>query len=429
MAGIIFNELRVTPVARCINRRRFIAVASGAVASIATHSALARHEPGTPTAMLDKVDDIGGGGPEQLIRLLAHVPIDLLSRDEGNGMVFSYADLAQQLDSVGVQSVLLNGDRPSTNPLLALSPLAMVSPVFRWAFDEAFTAAIGFQPLQTGQVLLAGAPPDELTLFLGGMDLDRLPTAWEAIGYESLPTDDGVAIWTIGKNGEINLESPMGAFGMPSLNNATVLDNGIVMFAQQYDRLVSVAHLVRTGMGSMLDDEATSSVVDAMPVDTVSVIAVAPDYVVADPLRSRNQVTPDQDVEVEEGEQMPAYRLFVMGITAGFIDPDVQPDRQGTPDASPVIEAQTVVPDGGVIFARLSAESEEDATLIAAIVGERWNEQSSLVLHRPYADLMTVKEARTKGKIAALDFVPGLLPSVWIRLILQRDLAPFAPNP
>jgi len=165
-----------------------------------------------------------------------------------------------------------------------------------------------------------------------------------------------------------------------------------------------------------------------MPKDTVSAIAVTPEYVAIDPLRPLGQATPDGSIEATEGDQMPRYRSLAMGITAGFLNPEFQPTGEGTPDASAEAHPEPVIPDGGVIFARLAAESGQDAGLIARIVEKRWNELSSLVSNRPYAELMTIEEAGADGEVAAIDFLPLVQPSVWLNLLLQRDLAPFTPT-
>lgn len=428
MAGIIFNEGAMTPVTRGINRRRFIAAASGAVASLATHSAFARQAEATPPDGSGKLEKIGVGGPERLKDLLSLVPNNLLSPDDGYGIPFSYADLAKQFASVGIEQNVAGDDPLGQDQLRALSPLAAASPAFQRPADDAFTTAIGFQPWATSQSLHAGAPADQLTLFQGGMDLDELPKAWEAIGYELESTRDGAEIWTIGKNGEIDFDSPMGAFAMPSLNNATILDNGVVMFAHRYDRLESAIETASAGTGSMLDDAGISAVVAAMPVDTVSAIALTPEYASPYPVSLGDGATPDLDIEPEAGEEMPAYRSFALGITAGFMNPEFQPTGEGTPDNSVESAEESVIPDGGVIFARLAAAPDEDAELIAEVVEDRWSEQNSLVTNTPYTEFMSIVEAGAKGEVAAIDFAPLIAPAIWIDLVLQRDLAPFAPS-
>jgi len=430
MAGIIFTEHPLDTGSRGLSRRHLFVMAAAAVASIAVGSSSHVMQPSlaaSPDAQ-EKLDGLEMGGPEELRRLLSLVPNGMVSPAEGNGVTFYYADLDLQSQATGLNLDPTSDEHPSRNSLRALYPLATASPAFERAVDKTFTTAIGFQPLHTGQTLLAGTPPDQLTLFQNGIELDQLPKAWEASGYDLVPTDEGAEIWTVGETGEIDLDSTMGAFVMPSLNNATALENGIVMFAHTYDRLVSAIDTANSGTGSMLDDLGIGAVVAAMPANVVSAIAVSPDYVVMDPLRARRDGTPDQEIEQDEGERMPEYRSFAMGITAGFLNPDFQPAGEGTPDVSPDADSGSVIPKGGVVFARLASDSEEDAALIAGIVEQRWREQNSLVSNRPYAELMTIEEAGAEGDVAAIDFIPLAQPSVWINLLLQRDLAPFAPS-
>lgn len=426
MAGIIFNEGVMTPVTRGIDRRRFIAAASGVVASFAAHSTLARQNEATTPDASEKLDEIGLSGPKRLAELLSLVPIDLLTPEDGYGVPFFYADLARQFKSLGIEPEFFNEDAEDRTPFRIVAPLATASPAFERAAAEAFTTAIGFQPWATGQSLHAGAPADQLTLFQGGMDLDQLPKSWKASGYERVRTDDSVEIWTVAEDGILDQASTMGAFFMPSLNNATVLDTGVVMFANTLDRLQSAIETADMGTGSILDDEGINAVVAAMPADIVSAIAVTPEYASQSPVSLGDGATPDLDIESGVGEELPSYRAFAMGITAGFMDGAPQRVGEGTLDASQVADLEPVIPEGGVIFARLAAASEEDAELIVDIVETRWNEGRSLVTARPYTDYLTVEEAGADGGVAAVDFVPVAAPSVWIDFLLQRDLAPFA---
>lgn len=426
MTGIIFiNASRVRK--QRMSRRCFTAAATGMLAATALPGVHNARGQGTPESAPGK----SKGGPEPLLPLLSVVPHRL--GDDG-GIPFFYADLAGQFSSLEIDQRQLYSDafvdltEPAAIFLGAIQPLAIASDAFTLATNEDFTGFIGFQPFLAGQAVLAGTPPDQLSLFRGGIDLDALPAAWKASGYQRRTSDNGAEVWTIGEAGEVDISRD--PFISPAFNNATVLDSGIVVFGQLFDTVAEAADLAVSGGESLWDDPAIGAGVSALEETTVSAIGIDASFLdVAFPT-----VPDDQREAVEEeliGEQsefgdMPVWSAMIIGIAGGFTNPPFAPNALETPVVTAKRHAPGESPRGGAIMARLVTGSEDDAAAAADVVERRWNGGNSAVLDRPLAELMTIEESRAIGEVAAIDFAPVRLPSVWIDLVLQRDLLPFA---
>lgn len=425
MTGIIFIDASL--VRRRMSRRRFTAGATGMLAVRAVPSIHQARGQATPEPSAEGPS----GGPDSLKALLSVVPYRLITVEDG-GISFFYADLARQFASLGLDqeqifiNTFLEGIEEPAIFRGAISPLAIASDAFTNALNEEYTGFIGFQPLLVEHVLLTGTPPDQLSLFQGGIDLGALPDAWEASGYERKTADNGTEIWTIGEEGEIDTSRDL--FINPAFNNATVLDSGIVMFGQMFDTVVEAAGLETSGGESSRDDPSIAVVVSALPDTTVSAIGVTPRYLdFTSPGVSGQQQTAVQ-AELEEGDvrigEMPEWSALILGITGGFSDPAFSPGDEGTPAVVAERHASSESSDGAIMV-RLVTGSEEYAAA-ADIFEKRWNSWNSAVSNRPLTELMAVKDARAEGEGAVINFTPVKAPSVWIDLVLQRDLLPFA---
>lgn len=431
MTGIIFIDASLVR-RRGLSRRRFTAAATGMLAAGAVPSVLRARGQSTPDATPDGADE-SNGGPESLTALLSVVPNRLNAGAEG-GISFFYADLAGQFASLGIDqeesftNTFLEGSEDPAIFQGVLYPLATASDAFTNAMNEDYTGVIGFQPLLVGQVLLVGTPPDQLSLFQGGIDLEALPEAWEASGYERTSADNGVDIWTIGEEGEIDTSRAI--FVSPAFNNATILDSGIVVFGQFLDTVAEAVDVATSGGESLRDDPSIEAAVTAMADTTVSAIGVTPRYLdFASPEvfeKQREAIEAElQEADKEIGE-MPAWSAMIVGITGGFTNPPFVPENGGTPVVTDQRHAPVETLVDGAIMVRLVTNSEDEAAVAVDIVEQRWNTWNSTVNNQPLTELMTIKDSRAIGTVAAIDFTPTKAPSVWIDLVLQRDLLPFA---
>lgn len=428
MPGIIFID-RSHVRQPWLIRRRFTAAVTGMLAVAAVPSE--RRARGQ-VAQNATPDGAGGptGGPESLITLLSGVPKRLNASGDA-GISFFYADLARQFASLGIdqeESFTNTFLEATENPAIfqgAMSPLATASDAFTNAMSDDYTAFIGFQPFMVGQCLLAGPPPDQLSLFQGGIDLDALPDAWEASGYERKSAENGAEIWSIGEEGQV--DTSRDPFVSPAFNNATVLDSGIVMFGQMFDTVAEAAHLVTSGGESLRHDPSIEAAVTAMPGTTVSAIGVAPEYLNFASPRVAGERQEGVRAELEEnGDQiseMPVWSGMMAGITGGFTNPSTD---AGRPRITGEGHAPGDSPADRAIVVRLVTGSEDDAATAADIVEQRWTSWTSAVSNRPFTELMTIRDSGSAGPVATLDFTPVSMPSVWIDLVLQRDLLPFA---
>ncbi len=131
----------------------------------------------------------------------------------------------------------------------------------------------------------------------------------------------------------------------------------------------------------------------------------------------------------EQFGEMPGWRAMIFGITGGFTVPVLSPDGERKLD----VPAGRHAPNGDqasqadrAILMRLATSSEEDAALAADIVERRWNTLNTMASDQPFTDLMTVKNSRAIGTVAATDFMPVEDPSIWANIISKRDLLAFA---
>jgi hypothetical protein len=423
VTGIIFIDASLVR-RRWLSRRRFTAAATGMLAAAAVPTL--RHargqvtpEPAAPGVM---------SGPDPLFTLLSLVPQRLVTAGE-SGISFFYANLAEQFRSLGLDQERLYTDTfvdATEDPAIfqsAIAPLATASEAFSNALDDDYTGSIGFQPLLVGGCLVAGTPPDQLSLFHGGIDLDALPEAWEASGYERKQADNGAEIWTIGEEGEVDVSRD--PFISPSFNNVTVLDSGVVVFGQFFDTVAEAVDLEYSWGGSLRADPSIAEGVSGLSDTTVSAIGIRPQY-----LDSTSAVRPREQNVLEDlldgiGE-MPAWSAMIVGITGGFTNPPFVPENGGTPVVTDQRHAPVETLVDGAIMVRLVTGSKHEAAEATDVVVKRWNSWNSAVINEPFTELMTVVHAWEAGKNAKINFIPVKAPSVWIDLVLQRDLLPFA---
>ena len=209
--------------ARRFNRRAVIA-AGMAVAGLGTVSPVLGQSDANP--LKSSPEPTTGAGPEGLVSLLAFVPDHMLSGE--SEIHWYYADLAQQFASLNLHhdaNGLAWDDEPWVPATLTLSA---ASAVFRFARVEDILEIIGFQPLGVNQTLLVGEPPNQLTLFRGDFSRPVLEAAWEANGYEEKTSESGVAVWTIGEEGEFDISHPVQAFVFAAFNNVALVDDVLV---------------------------------------------------------------------------------------------------------------------------------------------------------------------------------------------------------
>jgi hypothetical protein len=397
-----------------ISRRRLVGTASGlALAAVGGHANARQsdHIPLPPEAKTTPVDQPAsqGGGPEPLARLLSFLPAAMLHADEGYGAIpWYYANIAQQFAALGLHHDA-DGPDVASGPLIpATQPLYLAANVFRFAFNEELVDAIGFEPLGVDQTVLAGAPPNQLSLFRGEFDTDRMEAAWEASGYERGESSTGVTTWTIGPDGEYELTNPIQSMVLATMNNLALIDGEVIVAAGTMDLLEEALATFVAGEGSAALDPDFGLSLDALPETTVSAMAV----------RWGSENRPDP---VEGAPEMPSYTALLLGIGAGTVDDDFWSEDGG---ATPMADQSDGI---GVAYARLVMSSAADAETALEVVEERWTTLSSVTNGQPYTDLMEIREMSVDGNIAQIDFTIIWTTSIWVTMLLSRDAIPFQP--
>lgn len=418
MPGIIHFD-RLSRHRYAVSRRSFMLGAAGLSGAMA-HRRLAVGGPGTATPD-------GGMGPqtgaarERLGRLLQLVPEERLTSRRPDTWMFTWSDLETQLAALGEPD--LSADPSLAQPVL--SPLLQIDQLSRYVDPSMVEETYGFSPLDVHQTLTTETPPNQVTYYAGGMDIDRLPAAWETAGYQHKQGAAG-EYWTIGEQGEAMLDTPLGQISQGLLNNIAILDDDMVVFAPRLDLLQAIQSLATKGGASAMDIEAVATLLAAMPEEAVSAAALAgsameisttvPENPGAELTRTVSDLLAESDDAVGP---MPVIEMALFGVTAGAV-------------ARRVTEAATPAPMRGnpdaFIFVDLLMASPDDAARAERVVDWRIEHMTSPMTGMVYRDLL-VPEApqgvEGAGDVAAFAFTSPTDFGVWVQMIGGRDLLPF----
>ncbi len=347
-------------------------------------------------------------GPEGLAALLSFVPQEMLDTGEGSGVHWYYADLAQQFDAVGVPRTEQGPDEENEAWLPALMTLATASGAFQFARSREFTDAIGFNPLGVDQTLLVGDPPAQITLFRGGLVPANLVIAWEFSGYTLMSTSNGTSFWTIGTDGEVDLEHPVQRAVMAAFNNLALV--GDILVCAPTRELLEAALAVGEGsIASAAGDPVFGPALRTLPETTVSAIALSAAAVGISSDVDPGEAGPLNDLIAQSNAEvgpMPPYDGLVTAVAAGAVA------AEGGGDA-------------GTAMIRIVTSSSEDAEAVTNVVEYRWNEGTSSLTGQPYTDLMEITNLSVEDTVVIIDFEQMETSRVWSNLFLSRDTLPF----
>lgn len=359
---------------------------------------------------------------ERLTNLLSLLPPDMMGGPDPNTWLFTWLDLEMHLAALGSA----NPHADTANNAAIMEPLVSDDPLFHVALDEEARATFGFSILDVHQILVAGAFPNQVIYYAGGLPITNLPSVWEAAGYERMPGEAG-EYWTVGENGEISMNSPVGAIGGGRLNTVAVLDEEIVVFATTASMLQRVQGLAANGGESAAQDERLSTLIGAMPADAVNAIAVqgtgleAQSITPENPGGELNQTTIDLLAESDDAVgPMPEIEMALFGITSGVVGAGIGP---ATPASQSVMIDR--VPR---FFANLLTGSADDALAAAKVVEWRIGNMISPVAGYAYSDRLVPElsgEQAVEGNVAALTFTSPETLASWYQLLMVQDLWPF----
>lgn len=407
-----------------LNRRQLLAGSAALASTIALGSSAIAQTPGaTPAA-----SPVSNHPAGKLNSLLALIPAVQAAKAAASGALFYYADLETQLKALGIAQ---DGTFKTGNLVAATAPLALASQTFSYALVPEFVDTFGFNPLNTHRSLFAGAPPEDISIFQGGLDRDKLVAAWKASGYKPKKTALGTEFWTVGENGELDLSSPISRFGVGALNNAVLLDDDTLVFARFARLIEGVAKQAMQGGPSLADQPGVAPVVNTLSDRMVSAIGVtgslASTGIRVTPAEQKSLTAQMAESDDAVGK-MPRVDVIVFGIEAGmtFSMPtdSATPVAVGSAEASPVAKLSSPP----LVEVRMHAGSGADAAKVAKVVAWRWAHMDSQQTRVPYAELMKLVSADvspTDPTVAAIDFDPGGDGGRWQQMVNTRDLLPF----
>lgn len=347
-----------------------------------------------------------------LLELLSALPAPLALAEGGTLPGWTYADLDQRFEDLGLTDGQLADDPMLPLATNAYAPLASTTNLFNLAADEAFVEAIGFNPLTVDQVLVTGRAPDVLTLLRGEWDEDSLTAAWEDAGYTQQVTVDGVTIWSLDSQGMVDPQHPIQARMFQQLNNVAILDGGILAYAG-YSATIELVIQTQTGeMASALDEPMLLTLFEAVPEQTVSSIGFSqPGSALYDlgEIAANPNISPEDRERIEASLRdsreavgpMPEYRGVVFSFVGG---------TNG--------DGETVV--------QIGAFSDDQASQIASVLEWRWQHLTSPQYQRNLDSIMPLVEATTDGTTVTLRFESESTPQMWLQMVQGDGLIAFA---
>ncbi len=259
------------------------------------------------------------------------------------------------------------------------------------------------------QTLLVGDPPNQLTLFRGGLRLADIVIAWEQAGYTQDVTSVGNSFHSIGTEGEISLDHPVQRVVMATLNNVALIGDTLVCAPTQ--ALLETALAASGGeTPSAAEHPVFGASLRTLPETTVSAMALGPaavgasiDIDVADaPL---DDLIARSDAEVGP---MPSWDGLISAVAAGAVTTG---DGEGA----------------GTAMIRIVTGSAAEAQQVMNVVEYRWNDGTSLLTGQPYTDLMEITDLSVDETVAMIDFEQVRTSRIWSDLFLSRDTLPFSP--
>lgn len=351
---------------------------------------------------------------DRLRSLLALVPAEALGGPDPTSELFSWNDLETQFFAHGIDDPMTQTDKVVD----ATVPMAITDDLMQYAMDSSVREAVGFSALEVHQVLVAGVSPNRVAIYAGGIDAAGLAPAWEAAGYTRMTGDHG-EFWTLGENGELDIARP-GPLALGSLNNVALLADDTVVFARTAALLDTV--LARQG-ATAADDADLATLIDTLPADAVSAVALpgatfrADTMVPENPGRDGSTTVADLLAESDAAVgPMPPLALGLVCVTSG-----AAPAMDGTPAPA------ELRPRARMAFL---TGSEDDARAAAGVAFWRLANMQSPTTGVMYSERFvptnTVEDA-VAGPVMIVEFGPDVASSGnWWQIVAMRDTWPFA---
>lgn len=272
--------------------------------------------------------------------------------------------------------------------------------------SEEFT---GFSALNIMDAMAAFQAPFTLQLFRLNLDVEDLIPVWTDAGYVQKENEYG-RYWTIGENGEVDLQNPVQQMALASLNNIAILDDHVIAYSAQATQLELIMATAKGDHPNVLAEiePLTAALID----ESISAMSVAGEYFSREGLVAPQ---PDLNARIEEflGSSdeavgpMPVVRSALAGTT------------EGSAMREDLLDQDAV--------AYLILQTEGDAELAAEVIAWRFENLMSLTSGQPYSEILGETEITTQSDdIVTITSKTGALTAVFNRMIMNADILPFA---
>jgi hypothetical protein len=401
-----------------VSRRRIVAGAA----------ALALTVPLRASAQTPEASPVARGGNymadarDRLRDLLSFVPVTALGGPDPAAQLFDWVDYDAQFAGFGITDPY---DEES-DLVSSTVPLYTSDPLIQYFLVPELPELVGFRPLDVHQALVAGNPPDRLVIYRGGIDTASLPERWEAFGYERKSGDAG-DYWTIGEEGDMDLQNPLQRMVFSNFNNVAILDEATIAYTSSSARLQVVMALAAGDGEAATADPELDVLIEAMPSDAVNVLALPGETFLATSIVPENpgmdSFTTVQELLAESDDAvgpMPELRMALCGVTAGIGAPR-QAEDGGTPVAQGNPDAQA--------FMMFLAGSEEEAEAAAQVAYWRLENMQSPTTGEIYSERFipatTVDQAVEDDLMVVWFSGWPAFSGAWKQMIVSRDSWPF----
>src|SRR5262245_38124957 len=280
-------------------------------------------------------------GPNTVFMDMLSIAPDVLDGSEATESdIAQFADVALQLQATGV-SVPTSVDDPAMHLWVrAIRWMVLPQDLASRVFDPTWREVFGFDVLQVDQSLVAGEPPNVITILRGRFEQAEVIGALANSGYQEVDVD-GLTIYSLSEDASVDLKNPVSQLALARMNNVVFLPDGTLVAAATLDLIRQVIAVSQGNANSLADRLDVSTIVNAMPRQLASAILVRGGVLQLGGMVIDFSASPGQTQEllsqIDQLGEMPPITMALFGISPG--GPLPEPLAEGTPEATPVIES------------------------------------------------------------------------------------------
>jgi hypothetical protein len=278
--------------------------------------------------------EIGSLG-EMLGRLPAMQLFD--TGDQGVATV-SYVNVAAQLAAAGLNSPSSQQDPDFSRWLQVMNNMPPVTGATSRLFTPDWRDSFGFDGFQVDQSAEYRRGTNGYVTVLRGRFIEaEVESALKRSGYK-LISIDGMAFFSSGEDGDIDLKSSVGRMALANMNNAAFLEDGVLAFASTRDDMRTLIEVEQGDAESLAAQEDVAPLGQMVQPDLVATwITSGLAFALSDPtefLLPRPGGTPDMTAfatRESERNRLPQLKTVLLGLTAGGPFPPLD-DLNATPE-------------------------------------------------------------------------------------------------